>query len=493
MAHIHPLRDVDPNFVIDANSRTINDQSPTGTFLMQYDHNSEILTFEIPLKIEDHTMTDCDRVEIHFINIGSNGKKNPGVYPVENLSLKETDSETVKFSWLVSHEGTKYAGSLSFAIRFICTGNNNTAAYVWNTAVCNTITIGSGMDNSETIVTEYSDILGSWYNTFLSASAEGISDIEKATNNAIGEITEAARVLIKDLAVDEAMETVKQEIEVEKTNVMNAIHDQADNIANLVVDKLPSIVSPTITVAPIEGGHRVTITDVDGSETFDILNGTNTGGTGGSLTPEQAALLDRVSAWFDKEDYEVLTGTLTMNTNVTTYEIGSSQEVTFLWSFNKVPIEVTFNKQPQEAAQTGSDTVVISLQQNGSITCTLYGKYTDQETVTKEVTVKFRNRYYYGCSPQPTEVNSEFINSLPARSWAEYKQCAFDVDCGGGEYVWYAYPKRLGTAQMWQGGFQGGFEDPVSVPVTNGSGFTEDYYVYRSINSSLGKLAVEAK
>ena len=55
---------------------------------------------------------------------------------------------------------------------------------------------------------------------------------------------------------------------------------------------------------------------------------------------------------------------------------------------------------------------------------------------------------------------------------------------GGGEYVWYCYPKRLGTVSFVVGGFPGGFQEtPVTINnVENHNGWTEDYYGYRSDN-----------
>lgn len=40
--------------------------------------------------------------------------------------------------------------------------------------------------------------------------------------------------------------------------------------------------SPTIDVEDIDGGHQVTITDVNGSKTFNVMDGSNTGGSQGS-------------------------------------------------------------------------------------------------------------------------------------------------------------------------------------------------------------------
>ena len=50
------------------------------------------------------------------------------------------------------------------------------------------------------------------------------------------------------------------------------------------------------------------------------------------------------------------------------------------------------------------------------------------------------------------------------------------------EYIYYAYPKRLGTSEFMVNDFTGGFEDPAIVSIDNHSEFYEDYYVYRSAN-----------
>lgn len=52
-------------------------------------------------------------------------------------------------------------------------------------------------------------------------------------------------------------------------------------------------------------------------------------------------------------------------------------------------------------------------------------------------------------------------------------------------YIYYSYPKRLGTVQFKVGQLVGGFCDPDSVVIDNHAGYTEEYYVYRS-NQKLG-------
>ena len=66
----------------------------------------------------------------------------------------------------------------------------------------------------------------------------------------------------------------------------------------------------------------------------------------------------------------------------------------------------------------------------------------------------------------------------------------FTVTAGVGEYIWYIYPKRLGTSVFIVGGFEGGFEAVQTVDFVNINGWGEQYYCYRSTNANLGVTAV---
>ena len=311
--------------------------------------------------------------------------------------------------------------------------------------------------------------------------------------------------------------------------------EEAQQAAEEAKQAATAVVHPTIEVEEIEGGHRLTINDADGEKTFDVMDGesgatpgesgedgatftpsvssdgvlswtndkglTNPDpvnikgapGEDGALTEEQNALLSKLSGWYDEEHYTAMTGTFSMSPTTTTYEIGVSESVKFSWTFSKLPIEVTFNGVTQTAAQSGSSTVTVTSDTHKTLTYSLYGKYKQGETVSKSLSINFRNKYYYGCVAEPTTVDSDFIKSLTKNGWASAKTISFTPNCTEGTYVWYVYPKRLGAATMWMGGFQGGFEEPLTVSVTNDSRFTEDYYVYRSTNSGIGDLSVQAK
>lgn len=274
-----------------------------------------------------------------------------------------------------------------------------------------------------------------------------------------------------------------------------AAADEAKTAADEAKSAAGVVIFPVINVTDIADGHRVTIKDVEGTKTFDVMNGKDgkdgEGGEG-TLTEEDAALLAKLSKWYDDEHYVKLTGTFSMSPPDTIYEIGATKSIIFSWAFNKLPIEVTFNGASQTAAQTGSKSVTVTSQTNSTLTYTIYGKYREGETFTKSLTINFRNKYYYGCAAAPTNVSGDFVKNLSTSGWANGKSISFTPNCTAGTYVWYAYPKRFGEVILKMGGFQGGFEDPQIVSVRNNSGFAEDYYVYRSINSGIGDLMIEA-
>ena len=93
MSHYHPIYDSDKHFLIDTITRDIINESSKIT-IMQYDHNSERFTFEIPRLVEGHDMSLCNSVRIHFINIGSaKADSNYGIYEVDDLEAQQNIAE----------------------------------------------------------------------------------------------------------------------------------------------------------------------------------------------------------------------------------------------------------------------------------------------------------------------------------------------------------------------------------------------------------------
>ena len=185
MAHEHnkhDVQDLDPHFIINGDTRIISNTAPKSV-IVQFDHNSERFTFEMPRYVEEHDMSLCDLVQVHYINVGVTNK-NADIYQVDDLVVKPDDPDRIEFTWLISNSATQFAGSLSFVIRFACTVNGE-VSYIWNTEIYKDVTISNGIDNTGSVVSEYGDVLQEWYNDIISASDAGVAKIETATSEAV--------------------------------------------------------------------------------------------------------------------------------------------------------------------------------------------------------------------------------------------------------------------------------------------------------------------
>ena len=162
MAHLHEVRDDDTHFIVDPESRTIRNATSSKLILIQNDHNSEILTFEMPRYVEGHDMLLCNEIEIHYDNTDSSTRQQSnGVHIVDDFAISEDDENTIIWTWSIPQHATKFVGSLVFAFRFACL-TDAIVDYAWSTAPYSGIVIASSIYNGETIVEDYIDILKQW-------------------------------------------------------------------------------------------------------------------------------------------------------------------------------------------------------------------------------------------------------------------------------------------------------------------------------------------
>ena len=162
MAHQHPVKDTDLHFVIDPVTRVIKNNSGK-IVIMQHDHQSEILTFELPRYIDTHDMSLSNTVRVHYINIGSSSKYEPvsGVYEVNDLQVDATNENLVTCSWTLTNNTTQLEGTLNFIIRFSCL-TGDTIDYSWSTAIYSGIIVAKTIDSSDYVMTAIPDILEQW-------------------------------------------------------------------------------------------------------------------------------------------------------------------------------------------------------------------------------------------------------------------------------------------------------------------------------------------
>ena len=171
-SHIHTddiIVDADVHFTINPTTRMISNQNEDRVnkklTLLQYDNNSERYSFDIDRYIDKHDLMSCNKVTVHFVNIGSGrSQRNLGSYLVTDVHVHETDPDKITFSWLVSSMATLYSGALHFLVSFECIDGDN-ILYRWSTTTFNAIQIVAGMKNGDELVKIYSDELLLWQNS----------------------------------------------------------------------------------------------------------------------------------------------------------------------------------------------------------------------------------------------------------------------------------------------------------------------------------------
>ena len=197
--HNNKIKDSEPHFIIAPSTRTITNTSADNNIIVQYDHNSERFTFEIPRYVDGHDMSECTEVRVNYRNSASTGlSKNDGAYICEDLAICEEDEDKVTFSWLLSSASTQYIGYLYFSIQFICYDDAGTAIYSWNTGIYKDIVIVESINNIEEAVAsdsfkELNDLILDTKETLSVAESVTESANMAATNaNAVAEQARAS-------------------------------------------------------------------------------------------------------------------------------------------------------------------------------------------------------------------------------------------------------------------------------------------------------------
>ena len=159
MSHIHNIIDTGNRFVINPELRTITTKT-SSLILTQGDHNSKRYTFEVPRFVEGHDMQLCNRIEIHYDNISRNEKEfKEGIYIANDINV---DGDNVTFSWLISGNVTRLAGTVEFWINFACVNANGELVYSWGTDIFKSIKVITNNRNTDEVISLLPDVLEQW-------------------------------------------------------------------------------------------------------------------------------------------------------------------------------------------------------------------------------------------------------------------------------------------------------------------------------------------
>ena len=219
------------------------------------------------------------------------------------------------------------------------------------------------------------------------------------------------------------------------------------------------------------------------------INGVDTGCP--SVPEIVTERLDKLEGVVEELTYEPIE-IISFTHNAGIKEIGSTAaSVTLTWNLNKDPASQNVDGTPVslEARQYTIGTANLT----GNKTYTLTVTDDKDTSVSKTTTVTFLNGVYYGVgSVNADNTNNDFIQSL-TKVLSDTRVRDFTVTANTGEYIFYCIPSRLGTPTFFVGGFEGGFDLLKNIAYTNPSGYEEDYAVYRSVQTGLGKTTVNVK
>ena len=191
-------------------------------------------------------------------------------------------------------------------------------------------------------------------------------------------------------------------------------------------------------------------------------------------------------ATLQKQMADVLYEAIAINSftnNINTAEKGSTvTAVNLSWTFNKSPESLTLDGETMLPALAGTTLSGVSISDTKTFTL----KATDERgaTATKTTSINFYNRIRYGAAADYTEL------ALSDGILSNTKGRTFTATAGEGQYIWYMLPKWLGACSFKVGNFDGGFRLLKTELLANASGYTEEYYIYRSDNAALGETTV---
>ena len=211
-------------------------------------------------------------------------------------------------------------------------------------------------------------------------------------------------------------------------------------------------------------------------ETGDLI-------TAAKLNNIEQALLEHAQK-LDELLYKAITIT-SFNISKTLAEIGELiSNLKLTWSYSKEP---TVQKLDGNILDNSIREHIITSNITSNKTFKL--EVSDgKTTVSRNAAINFYNGRYHGVS-NSENYDSDFILSLN-KTLTGSRSCNFTVNCGEGQYIFFAIPTRFGTPTFTVGGFSGGFNKIKTISFVNKFGYSEGYDIWKSTNSNLGNTTV---
>ena len=230
--HKHVVPDSDTYFLIDPYTRQIENTNYQKAVLMRGDHNSERFTFEVPRYVDGHDMSLCNRVIVHFDNVGDSIENvYSDVAYMDDLRINPDKPETVISSWLIRREATQIVGLLSFSIQYQCVEGEE-ITYEWNTDSYDDIEIRKSKNNGEAAVINYTNVLEQWRSQIFGAGDSVMSNIttEGANQVAAVQTESATQQAAIELKGSETLATIPDDYTEVYNMASEAVRTKADGV-----------------------------------------------------------------------------------------------------------------------------------------------------------------------------------------------------------------------------------------------------------------------
>lgn len=239
--------ETEPHIVV-GDDRVISVPKELQRIAVQHDHNVETVTFDCPRYWDDLDMSELS-IYINYMR----KDRVVGCYKATDISVDADNDRVMHFNWLISHNVSDAVGQLKF---LVCIKKGDADGYEvnhWNSELNTEMYISEGLETGEAVIDPYPDIISQWED-----EVQTVKDILLAARDS-GELDGATFTP----AVDD-------DGNLSWTNDKGRANPATKNIKGY---------SPKIIVKEITGGKQLVITDYSGSQTVDILNGTD--GTNG--------------------------------------------------------------------------------------------------------------------------------------------------------------------------------------------------------------------
>lgn len=187
-----------------------------------------------------------------------------------------------------------------------------------------------------------------------------------------------------------------------------------------------------------------------------------------------------------------------ISSNYGNVEIGRAlSDVKLNWTLNKAPTMQSLKMY--DASGSGGMTIAMpsdTREYNVPGTISSYIKFVltasdGKNTAEASTVINILNGVYYGGAAAPAAYDSAFVRSL-TKKLASSRKGTYNVTAGDGQYSYVCYPVRFGAGTFVVNNFEGGFDLVDTILFENASGYSENYYIYKSENM-IGSRAVEVR